>query len=150
MCSLVQVCDDKKRLRFMNPTQINQLELNPVINEKTEMLKGMSNRKRATAIKKAQQKQTKETRDLASNHIGQLMQRFEDRECIMPPITLSKFVLPYDQLYLMNYNINMFVCLYSRHWILAIICPKISWIFILDPLDIDESKYKEFIECMQW
>jgi hypothetical protein len=85
MCSLVQVCDDKKRLRFMNPTQINQLELNPVINEKTEMLKGMSNRKRATSIKKAQQKQTKETTDHASNHIGQLMQRFEDRECIMPP-----------------------------------------------------------------
>jgi hypothetical protein len=50
----------------------------------------------------------------------------------------------------MNYNINMFVSLYSRHWILTIICPKISWIFILDPLDIDESKYKVFIECIQW
>jgi hypothetical protein len=30
----------------MNPTQINQLELNPVINEKSEMFKGMSNTKR--------------------------------------------------------------------------------------------------------
>jgi hypothetical protein len=48
----------------------------------------------------------------------------------------------------MNYNIDMFVCLYSRHWILAMIYPKISWIFILDPLDVDESKYKEFIECI--
>jgi hypothetical protein len=65
-------------------------------------------------------------------------------------ITLSKFVLSYDQLYLMNYNINIFVCLYTHHWILAIICPKISWIFILDPLCIDESEYKEFIECIQW
>jgi hypothetical protein len=35
----------------MNPRQINQLELNPVINEKTE---GMSNRKRVTTIKKVQ------------------------------------------------------------------------------------------------
>jgi hypothetical protein len=57
-----------------------------------------------------------------------------------PPITLSKFVLSYDQLYFMNYNIDIYVCLYSRHWILAMICPKISWIFILDPLDIDESR----------
>jgi hypothetical protein len=45
----------------------------------------------------------------------------------------------------MNYNINMFMCLYSRHWILAMICPKILQIFRLDPLDIHESKYKEFI-----
>jgi ribosomal protein L18E len=83
MCNLVHVCDDKKRLGFMNPTQINQLELNPVINEKSETFKGMSNKKRATAIKKAQQKLTKEKRDRESTHIGQLMQRFKDRECIM-------------------------------------------------------------------
>jgi hypothetical protein len=48
MCSLVYVCDDEMRLRFMNPTQINQLELNPVINEKSETFKGMRNKKRAT------------------------------------------------------------------------------------------------------
>jgi hypothetical protein len=46
----------------------------------------------------------------------------------------------------MNYNNNMFVRLYSRHWILAMICTKISWIFILDPPDVNESKYKEFID----
>jgi hypothetical protein len=85
MCSLAHVCDDKKRLGFVNPTSINQLELNPVINEKCETFKGMSNKKRAATIKKAQQKLTKEKRDLASTHIGQLMQRFEDRECIMFP-----------------------------------------------------------------
>jgi ribosomal protein L18E len=83
MCNLVHVCDDKKRLGFMNPTQINQLELNPVINEKSETFKGMSNKKRATVIKKAQQKLTKEKRDRESTHIGQLMQQFKDRECIM-------------------------------------------------------------------
>jgi hypothetical protein len=60
--------------------------LNPVINEKSEMFKGMSNKKRAAAIKEAQQKLTKEKRDLASTHIGQLMQWFQDRQCIMPPL----------------------------------------------------------------
>jgi hypothetical protein len=74
-------------------------------------------------MKKAQQALTKEKRDLASTCIGQLFQQFEDNVS-WPPITLSKFVLSYDQLYLMNYNINMFVCLYSYHWILAMICPK--------------------------
>jgi hypothetical protein len=73
MCNLVHVCDDKKRLGFMNPTQINQLELNPIINEKSETFTSMSNKKWATAIKQAQQKQTKEKRDLVATHIGQLM-----------------------------------------------------------------------------
>jgi hypothetical protein len=85
MCSSVHVCDDEKRLRFLNPTQINQLELNPVINKKSETFKGMSNKKRPATIKKAQEKLTKEKRDLASTHIGQLLQRFEDRQCIMAP-----------------------------------------------------------------
>jgi hypothetical protein len=85
MCSLVHVCDDEKRLGFMNHTQINQLELNSVINEKSETFKGMSNEKMVATIKKAQQKLTKEKRDLASTHIGQLLQWFKDRECIMAP-----------------------------------------------------------------
>jgi hypothetical protein len=52
MCNLVHVCDDKKRLGFLNPTQINQLELNPDINEKSEMFKGMSNKKQVSSINK--------------------------------------------------------------------------------------------------
>jgi hypothetical protein len=71
MCSLMHICDDKNKLGFMNSAQINQLELNPVINEKSEMFKGMSNKKRAAAIKKAQ-KMTKEKRDLASTKIFML------------------------------------------------------------------------------
>jgi hypothetical protein len=46
MCSLVHVCEDEKILG-----SINQLELNPVINEKIEMFKGM--REMAAAIKKS-------------------------------------------------------------------------------------------------
>jgi 3,4-dihydroxy-2-butanone 4-phosphate synthase len=53
MRTLVHVCDKEKRLRFMNPTQINQLELNTVINEKSKTFKGMSKKERATTIKKA-------------------------------------------------------------------------------------------------
>jgi hypothetical protein len=45
MCTLVHVADDEKRLGYMNPTQINQLELNPVINEKSDKFKGMSKKK---------------------------------------------------------------------------------------------------------
>jgi hypothetical protein len=56
----------------MNPIQMNQLELNLVKNKKSETFKGMSKKNMATAIKKAQQKLTKEKRDLASTHIGQL------------------------------------------------------------------------------
>jgi hypothetical protein len=85
MCTLPHTCDKEKRLSFMNPTQINQLELNTVINEKNETFKGMSKKKRVTSIKKAQQKLTKEKRDLASTDIGQLFQWFEDKQCIMVP-----------------------------------------------------------------
>jgi 3,4-dihydroxy-2-butanone 4-phosphate synthase len=61
----MHVSDYQKRLGFVNLTQIKQLELNPVINEKSDTFKGMSNKKRATTIKKAQQKLTEEKRDLA-------------------------------------------------------------------------------------
>ena len=84
-CTLVHVADDEKRLGFMNPTQINQLELNPIINEKSETFKGMSKKKRATTIKKSTKNLTKEKRELASTHIGQLFQRFKDTQCIMAP-----------------------------------------------------------------
>jgi hypothetical protein len=56
MCRLMHICDDKNRLGFVNPTQINQLELNFIINEKSEMFKGMSNKKRATTVKKKHNK----------------------------------------------------------------------------------------------
>jgi hypothetical protein len=41
------------------------------------------------------------------------------------------------------------MCLYSCRWILAIICQDVGKIFILDLLDIDESTYKKFINCIQ-
>jgi hypothetical protein len=68
MCSLIHISDDQKRLKFVNPTQVNQLELNSIINEKSEMFKGMSNKKRPTVIKSIK-KLTEEKRNLASTHI---------------------------------------------------------------------------------
>jgi hypothetical protein len=50
------------------------------------MYKGMSNEKRPVIINNVQQKLTQEKRDLASTHIGQLMEQFKDRECIMAPL----------------------------------------------------------------
>jgi hypothetical protein len=41
------------------------------------------------------------------------------------------------------------MCLSRGHWILAITCLKQGKIFILDPLDVDESTYMEFINCIQ-
>ena len=38
---------------------------------------------------------------------------------------------------------------YSQHWILAMIVPKISWVVIMDPLDVNESSYKEFLNAIQ-
>jgi hypothetical protein len=48
----MHVADDKRRLRSTNPTQINQLELNLLINEKSDMFKGMSKTKGPQQYKK--------------------------------------------------------------------------------------------------
>jgi hypothetical protein len=41
------------------------------------------------------------------------------------------------------------MCLCSGHWTIAIICLKQGKIFILDPLDVNKSTYKEFINCIK-
>jgi hypothetical protein len=53
MCNLLHLSDYQKRLGLVNPMQINQSELNLVINEKSDMFKGMSNKKQAATIKKS-------------------------------------------------------------------------------------------------
>jgi ribosomal protein L9 len=63
----MHISGDQKRLGFVNPTQINQLELNRVITQENETFKSISNKKRAATIKKAQQKLTKEKRELCIN-----------------------------------------------------------------------------------
>jgi hypothetical protein len=45
MCGLLQTSDSQKGLGYVNPTQVNQLELNSIINEKSEMFNDLSNKK---------------------------------------------------------------------------------------------------------
>jgi hypothetical protein len=88
--SLNHTSDTKKRLGYVNPTLINQSELNPQINKNTQKYKGMTKKKRGVA----QRQLTKEKRDIASTHLGQIMLWFQDKDCIpWPHIILSKFVL---------------------------------------------------------
>jgi hypothetical protein len=85
MCTLVYTCDEEKRPGFLNPTQINQLELNPVINKKSEMVKGMSKKKRAIAIKKSTTRiNQRENRSCINPHRSN-NSAVEDRQCIMLP-----------------------------------------------------------------
>jgi flagella basal body P-ring formation protein FlgA len=68
MCSLVHACDDEKRLGFMNPTQINELELNLIINKKSETFKGISNKKKLAAIKNIIKTNQREKRSCINPH----------------------------------------------------------------------------------
>jgi hypothetical protein len=51
MCSLNYTSDDQKTLGYVNPTLINQLTLNPQLNENSETYKAMSKKKRDAAQK---------------------------------------------------------------------------------------------------
>jgi hypothetical protein len=41
MCSLIHTCDKSKRLGYVNPNLINQIELDPQINENNPKYKNM-------------------------------------------------------------------------------------------------------------
>jgi hypothetical protein len=56
MCILNYTSDDQNRLGYVNRTLINQLTLNPQLNENSETYKAMSKKKRATAQKKSQKR----------------------------------------------------------------------------------------------
>jgi hypothetical protein len=75
----------QKQTRVCEPHINKPIRIEPIHKGEKWDVKDMSNKKWAAAIKKAQQKLTKEKRDLASTHIGQLMQQVQDRECMMAP-----------------------------------------------------------------
>jgi hypothetical protein len=69
MCSLNYTSDDQKRHAYVNPTLINQLTLNPQLNENSETYKAMSKKKRDTTQKKIHKRETGYCIDpLRSNH----------------------------------------------------------------------------------
>jgi hypothetical protein len=80
MCSLNHTTDEKKRLGYVNPNLINQLQLSPQINENNEKYKNMKVKSKIN-VKKC----TIEKRTLASTYLGQTMLRFPDKDYIMAP-----------------------------------------------------------------
>jgi hypothetical protein len=81
MCSLNHTTDIEKRLGYVNPNYINQIQLNPQINENNEKFKTM-NRKKLGYTKR---QLTNEKRTIASTNLGQVMLQFQDKESIMTP-----------------------------------------------------------------
>jgi hypothetical protein len=69
----------------MNPNLINQLQLNPQINENNEKYKNMKAKSKFTVKKRL----TTEKRYLVSSYLGQTMLHFEDKACIMAPYNFT-------------------------------------------------------------
>jgi hypothetical protein len=57
MCSLIHTFDKSKRLGYVNPNLINQIELNPQINENNPNYKNMRPKSKIAMKKKTHQSQ---------------------------------------------------------------------------------------------
>jgi hypothetical protein len=64
MCSLNYTSDRLKRFGYVNPNLVNQLALNPQINENSQKFKTMSKSKQA-----AVQRELTEKRNVTSTHL---------------------------------------------------------------------------------
>jgi hypothetical protein len=80
MCSLNHTIDQEKRLGYANPNLINQLQLNPQINENNQKCKNMK-----AKSKIAKKRLTTQNRTVISTYIGQTMLRFQHKASIMVP-----------------------------------------------------------------
>jgi hypothetical protein len=69
MYNLNHTSDTEKWLGYVNPNYINQLQLNPQINENSDKYKTMINRK----LSNAKRQLTNEKMPLASIYVGQVM-----------------------------------------------------------------------------
>jgi hypothetical protein len=81
MCILIHTSDDSKRLGYVNPNLINQIKLNPQINENNVKYKNIR-LKSKIAVKK---KLTNDKRVAAATYIGGTMLRWQHKACIMAP-----------------------------------------------------------------
>jgi hypothetical protein len=81
MCSLIHTSEKSKRLGYVNTNLINQIELNPQINENNPKYKNMR-LKSKIAVKK---KLTNDKMIVATTYIGWTMLRWQDKACIMAP-----------------------------------------------------------------
>jgi hypothetical protein len=79
MCSLIHTSGESKRLGYVNPNLINQIELNPQISENNPKYKN-TRMKSKIATKKL----TNDKRVVAATYIGRTMLR-QHKACIMTP-----------------------------------------------------------------
>jgi hypothetical protein len=81
MCSLIHTSNKSKRLGYVNPNIINQIELNQQVNENNQKYKNMRPKSKITANKKL----TNGKRITAATYLGQTKLRWQDKVCIMAP-----------------------------------------------------------------
>jgi hypothetical protein len=79
MYNLNHTTDQKKRLGFVNPNFINQIQLNPQINENSQKYKNMKAKKKIAMKKRL----TTENRTAISAYLGRTMLLFQHKACIM-------------------------------------------------------------------
>jgi hypothetical protein len=84
MCNLNHTTD-KKRLGYGNTNLINQLQLNPQINENSQKYKNMKVKSKITVTKRL----TTENRIVVSTYLGRTMLRFQHKACIMTPYSFK-------------------------------------------------------------
>jgi hypothetical protein len=71
MCSLNHTTDDKKRFEYANLNLINQIQLNPQINESSQKYKNMKAKSKIATKKRL----TTENRTAVSTYLGRIMLR---------------------------------------------------------------------------
>jgi hypothetical protein len=81
MCSLNHTTDEKRRLGYVNPNRINQIQLNPQIKENNLKYKNMKTKSKITMKKGL----TTGNRTVVSTYLGRTMLRFQNKACIMAP-----------------------------------------------------------------
>jgi hypothetical protein len=80
MCSLNHTPDQQKRLGYANPNLINQIQLDPQINENNPKYKNMK-----AKSKIGTKKLTTKKRTIVSTYLGQTMLRYQHKDFIMAP-----------------------------------------------------------------
>jgi hypothetical protein len=81
MYSLIHTFDKSKRLGYVNPNLINQIELNPQINENNLKYKNIRQKSKLTVKKKL----INDKRIAAATYLGRTMLWWQDKACIMAP-----------------------------------------------------------------
>jgi hypothetical protein len=84
MCSSNHTTNEKKRLEYVNPNLINQLQLNPQINENGEKYKKINVKSKITT-----KKVTIEKMSVVSTYLGRNMLWLQDKACIIAPYTFK-------------------------------------------------------------